>query len=147
MLLTSENTAEGTQLISFTGCFDKYAKDALEAAIARAQEIGCQQIMLNLARLSWIDSSGLGRILLTHYRLQAQGIRVSLIALTPQVREMLELVRIPDIIPIFETSEEALKKPEDKNPKPVPRRTSKGRSSLASRSSLTASASPPANPL
>ncbi len=110
MLLTSENTVKGIQILSFTGCFDKYAKDNLEAAIARAQTIGCHQIILNLARLSWIDSSGLGRILLTHYRLQPQGIRVSLIGPTPQVREMLELVRIPDIIPIFETSEEAMEK-------------------------------------
>ena len=33
MLLTSENTVKGTQLISITGCFDKYAKANLEAAI------------------------------------------------------------------------------------------------------------------
>ena len=128
MLLTSENTAEGTQLISFAGCFDKYAKDNLEVAIEQAQKLGCHQIILNLASLSRIDSSGLGHILLTHYRLQPQGIRVSLIGPTPQVREMLELVHIPDIIPIFDTSEEAMKKQEHGNPKPVPRRATKRRS-------------------
>jgi anti-sigma B factor antagonist len=89
MLLTSENTVKGTQLISITGCFDKYAKANLEAAIEQAQKIGCHQIILNLACLAWIDSTGLGRILLTHYRLQPQGIRVSLINPTPRVREML----------------------------------------------------------
>jgi anti-anti-sigma factor len=147
MLLTSENTVEGTQLISFIGCFDKYAKDKLEAAIARAQTIGCHHIILNLARLSGIDSSGLGRILLTHYRLQPQGIRVSLIGPTPQVREMLELVHITDSIPVFDTSQEAMEKQEHGHSKPVPRRASKRRSSLASRSPIAASATPPANPL
>ncbi len=147
MLLTSENTVKGIQILSFTGCFDKYAKDNLEAAIARAQKIGCHQIILNLARLSWIDSTGLGRILLTYYRLQPQGIRVSLIDPTPRVREMLELVHIPDIIPVFDTSEEAMEKQEHGNSNPVPRRASKRRSSLASRSPIAASATPPANPL
>jgi anti-anti-sigma factor len=132
MLLTSENTVKGTQLISITGCFDKYAKANLEAAIEQAQKIGCHQIILNLSSLSRIDSTGLGHIFLTHYRLQARGIRVSLIDPTPQVREMLELVRIPDIIPIFDTSEEAMEKQEHRNPNPVPRRASKRRSPLAS---------------
>ena len=130
MLLTSENTVKGAQILSFTGRFDKYAKDNLEAAIVRAQEADCHQIILNLACLAWIDSTGLGRILLTHYRLQPQGIRVSLINPTPRVREMLELVRIPDIIPIFDTSEEAMEKQEHRNPNPVPRRASKRRSPL-----------------
>ena len=132
MLLTSENPVTGAQILSFTGRFDKYAKDNLEAAIVRAQETGCHQIILNLACLAWIDSTGLGRILLTHFRVQPQGIRVSLINPTPRVREMLELVRIPDIIPIFDTSEEAMEKQEHRNPNPVPRRASKRRSPLAS---------------
>lgn len=58
-------------------------------------------LVLNLERLAYIDSSGLGVILGRYRGLQRRGGRVSLVGLQPQVRRIMELSGILRIMPEF----------------------------------------------
>ena len=107
-MLVSTRVDKDKVILNLSGRFDKTAKIGLEAAILGAQEIGSRHIILNLANVSWVDSAGLGKIFLTYHHLNRKKVRISIVDPKPQVKELLEMVNIPSIVPIYKTEEEAV---------------------------------------
>ena len=107
-MLVSTHIEKDKVILNLSGRFDKTAKIGLEAAILGAQEIGSRHIILNLTNVSWVDSAGLGKIFLTYHHLNRKKVRISIVNPKPQVKELLEMVNIPSIVPIYETEEEAV---------------------------------------
>lgn len=66
------------------------------------------QILVDLSRLDFVDSSGLGAFLACLRHVQAQGGELKLCGLLPQVRALFELVRMHRLFHIFDTQEAAL---------------------------------------
>ncbi len=93
-------------VITLGACLDREAEHALEAAVYQAQEAQWQHILLNMQDLKTIDSRGLGKLFLTYHHLNRQKIRLSMVGPRPVVREMLEFVNFPRIVPIYESMEE-----------------------------------------
>ena len=67
-------------------------------------------VILNLEKVSFLDSSGCGSILSCLRQLNAKGGDLKVYGLQKSVRSVFELVRIHLIIDIFDTREEALRK-------------------------------------
>lgn len=67
------------------------------------------KIVLDMGRLQFVDSSGLGVILSCLRKANASGGDLKLCKLSKPVRALLELVRMHRIIDIFNDSEEAVK--------------------------------------
>lgn len=67
------------------------------------------KVVLDLSRMRFIDSSGLGAMLSCLRQLSARGGDLKLSGMTAQVRATFELVRMHRIFDIFNTQEEALK--------------------------------------
>ena len=67
-----------------------------------------KRVVFDLSQLQFIDSSGLGAILSCLRKLTASGGDLKLCALTPPVRELVEVTRMHRIFDIFDTSEEAI---------------------------------------
>ncbi len=65
-------------------------------------------LILDLSRLRFIDSSGLGAILSCLRQLSAKGGDLKLCGMTKQVRAVFELVRMHRIFDIYATREGAL---------------------------------------
>jgi len=78
------------KVFTLKGLFDDHAKSEFDLAITCAEEIRCYHIILNLAKVSKIDSAGLGRIILCMQKLRNQGIRLTLLNPAPHVRRLLE---------------------------------------------------------
>jgi anti-sigma B factor antagonist len=69
---------------------------------------GRRQIVLNLAGVSYIDSTGLGELVATHTTMAKQGGQVVLVALTARVQDLLAICRLLTVFDVFDTEAEAL---------------------------------------
>jgi len=67
------------------------------------------KVVLDLSRLRFTDSSGLGSFLSCLRKLNAKGGDLKLCGITRQVRTVIELVRMHRIFDIHETKEEAVR--------------------------------------
>jgi anti-sigma B factor antagonist len=67
------------------------------------------KLVLDMSRLNFVDSSGLGAILSCLRQLSAKGGDLKLCCLTKQVRAAFELVRMHRIFEIYPTREEAVR--------------------------------------
>ena len=104
----SRRFLKDTNVFNLFGNFDFNAKQEFDLAVERAQEVKCSHIIIDLAQVPWIDSSGLGRLFLSFYQLQKKGIRFSIVRPSEQVRELLDMVEIQRLIPVYNSESEAL---------------------------------------
>jgi anti-anti-sigma factor len=93
-------------IITLGACLDAQAEHRLEAAVYQAQEAHGRHILLDLQTLKSIDSRGLGKLFLTYHHLNRQNIRLSMVNPSPMVREMLEFVNFPKLVPIYNSLDE-----------------------------------------
>ena len=68
-----------------------------------------RQIVLNLAGVPYIDSTGLGVLASAYATVARQGGRVVLVSLTARVQDLLAITRLLTIFDSFDTEAEALK--------------------------------------
>ncbi len=89
-----------------------------------------QRVIFDLSRVDFLDSSGLGALVLAHRRLKDGGGDLCLCAPTPAVRAIFDLVCLGKAITITPTREEALESlgalPRLPETAPAPRRHSPG---------------------
>jgi anti-sigma B factor antagonist len=67
------------------------------------------KLILDLSKLRFVDSSGLGAMLSCLRQLSAKGGDLKLCAMSKQVRALFELVRMHRIFDIYGTKEEAVR--------------------------------------
>lgn len=67
------------------------------------------KLVIDLARLRFVDSSGLGALLSCLRQLSAKGGDLKLCGMSKQVRAVFELVRLHRIFDIFATTEDAVR--------------------------------------
>src|SRR5690349_12872201 len=65
-------------------------------------------IVLNLAGVSYIASTGVGELASTHAMVTRQGGRIVLLNLTKRVEDLLALCRLLGVFDVFETEAEAV---------------------------------------
>lgn len=86
-------------------------RDESELLGRRLEELaakGARKVLLNLVELTQIDSSGLAIIVGTCVSLRRQGGELKLLRPCGRVRDVLEVVRLLEIIPSFEDEAEAV---------------------------------------
>lgn len=83
-------------------------REAFKAAIESVRKKGCRHVILNMADVRFVDSSGLGLLALASQNFKlAQG-KMSMLRPQSYVREILGLANIPKLIPVFDNEEDAL---------------------------------------
>jgi anti-sigma B factor antagonist len=97
--------AEG-QVISAVGELDASAVPTLEEAIAGSVEVG-RPLILDLSRLSFIDSCGLWAITTTFTSCRQRGVDLSLRPGPEQVQHVFEVTGLSDVLPFTDLSGEA----------------------------------------
>ena len=73
----------------------------LRAMIDDLLAAGATRIVINLERVNYVDSAGLGALIEMHRKTKAKGGRLVLCNLGPKLRQALEIARLQ---PMFETS-------------------------------------------
>lgn len=96
-------------IISVSGDVDLYSSPEVRKAITRQCKKKVPVIVINLAEVDYMDSSGVATLV---EGLQLTGkykgnFRIA--GLQPAVREVFELARLDRVFPIFENNEQAIK--------------------------------------
>jgi len=86
-----------------------YANRAVfKAFVEKAKQTGCRHLIVNLEQVRFVDSSGLGMLVLVSQNFKLQQAQISILKPQSYVREIMSLANIPRLIPIYESEEEAL---------------------------------------
>lgn len=70
---------------------------------------GSKKIVLNLAQVDFIDSSGLGALVGLHSTAQAQGAKIRLANITKRFHELLLITKLLTVFDVYPSEAEAVK--------------------------------------
>lgn len=88
--------------VALSGELDIASTDRVAEALVEAQPTGSGRLVIDLRRLSFLDSSGLRTLLAAHSRADEGGGRVSLVAGPGPVRQLLDLVQVGEVVEVLE---------------------------------------------
>jgi anti-anti-sigma factor len=98
---------DGVCVLRLQGRFVTGSDAALVSARKSLEEIGVVKAVVDLGAVPYIDSTGLAFIVELHKSLASRGGQLFLASANERVREVLDITRISEIIPLFEDVEEA----------------------------------------
>lgn len=81
---------------------------ALRSAIRELVAEGNQKILLNLAGVRYIDSSGIGELIANYTTVGRTGGRLKLLSLTDKVQDLLVITKLLTVFDVYDSESEAL---------------------------------------
>jgi anti-sigma B factor antagonist len=89
-------------IVSVRGDFDLQVAERVVAELEKVEESGPALLVIDLSRLSFMDSSGMGVIAAAHGRAVEAGRRLVLVRPPYTVRRAFELSRFDDVVTIVD---------------------------------------------
>src|SRR5712691_1504566 len=80
----------------------------LRTFIRRLLEEGKKKILLNLAGVGYIDSSGIGELVSSYTAINKDGGQLKLLNLTQKLRDLLTITKLLTVFDVYDSEEEAL---------------------------------------
>ena len=108
MLQVREQQHHQTKTIALTGPFCRTTTTGIQARILAAQETGCHHIILDFSDVTGIDSTGLGELFLWYHNMRPHHVQISIVKPLPSIRNHLDWAHLSEIVPIYESEEEAV---------------------------------------
>jgi anti-sigma B factor antagonist len=81
---------------------------ALRDAIRKLADGGKQKVLLNLAGVKYIDSSGIGELIANYTTVTRQGGQLKLLNLTERIQNLLVITKLLTVFDTYENEAEAL---------------------------------------
>lgn len=81
---------------------------ALRSAIRRLLEEGKKKILLNLAGVGYIDSSGIGELVSSYTAINKEQGQLKLLNLTQKLQDLLAITKLLTVFDVYEDETEAL---------------------------------------
>ncbi|MCP9492913.1 MAG: STAS domain-containing protein [Pyrinomonadaceae bacterium MAG19_C2-C3] len=81
---------------------------ALRNAIRKLLEEGKKNILLNLAGVSYVDSSGIGELVSSFTSVNKEGGKLKLLKLTQKIQDLLAITKLLTVFDTFEEEQEAI---------------------------------------
>jgi anti-sigma B factor antagonist len=81
---------------------------ALRTAIRRLLEEGKKKILLNLAGVGYIDSSGIGELVSSYTAIGKENGQLKLLNLTQKLQDLLAITKLLTVFDVYESEAEAL---------------------------------------
>ena len=81
---------------------------ALRTAVRRLLEEGKKRILLNLAGVSYIDSSGIGELVSSFTAINKENGQLKLLNLTQKLQDLLAITKLLTVFDVYESEAEAL---------------------------------------
>jgi len=105
---TKERPVPNGMILDLTGDLTFANREQFKTTVEAIREKGCRHLILNMAGVRFVDSSGLGLLALTsqHFTL-SQG-TVSMVQPQSHVREIMTLANITQLIPVYDQEQDAL---------------------------------------
>jgi len=98
----------GSAILRLEGRFDAETAGAFKQAVKDLAAGGAQFVTVDMARVSFLDSSGLSALIAGLKTLRRSSGRLNLAAAGPQARTALRLTLLDKVLPTFETVEDAV---------------------------------------
>ena len=83
------------------------SSSGLRAEIRSLLDAGNAQIVVNLAGVTYIDSSGLGELVSAYATAKTRNAEVKLANLTPRVESVLQVTKLYTVFEVFQSEEDA----------------------------------------
>jgi anti-sigma B factor antagonist len=96
-------------LVDVTGSLTSFEAGALRQAITGLVAIKKKDIVLNLAGLDYLDSSGIGELVRNYLTVIKSGGSMKVVGLSSKVEEILKITQLYKVFPEFPDEETALK--------------------------------------
>lgn len=81
---------------------------ALREAVTEALNTGSKKILINMAAVTTIDSSGVGELVSTYTSVANRGGRLKLLHLPPKVDDILQVTQLITVFEVFDDEDEAV---------------------------------------
>jgi len=81
---------------------------ALRTAVRRMLEEDKKKILLNLAGVGYIDSSGIGELVSSYTAIEKDGGQLKLLNLTEKLQDLLTITKLLTVFDVYESESEAL---------------------------------------
>ena len=81
---------------------------ALRTAVRRLLEEGKKRILLNLAQVSYIDSSGIGELVSSYTAINKEGGQLKLLNLTQKLQDLLTITKLLTVFDVYDAEGDAL---------------------------------------
>ena len=107
-LLTSVRRVGDAVVIDMRGEIDGNGDAAIDAAYAEAAELGGPTIVLNFEAVDYINSTGIAVIVGLLARARRDGRTITACGLVEHYREIFEITRLADFMPIFDDEADAV---------------------------------------
>jgi anti-sigma B factor antagonist len=112
--------AGGVSLLDLSGRLTSFEIGALRDSISRLLKQGRKNIVLNLSRLQYLDSSGIGELAQEYVSVVKRGGQMKVVCLSPKVEEILKITQLYQVFPEFPSEEAAPQSfPESKDSKSI----------------------------
>lgn len=100
-----------TQIVALSGEIDVYTAPELRQRLGETMHDGPPHLVIDLAEVRYIDSSGLSVLLEIHKRAQAERRRASIICAQPQILKLFALTGLDKILHVHATEADAIEVP------------------------------------
>ncbi|OQY10444.1 MAG: hypothetical protein B6I28_01025 [Fusobacteriia bacterium 4572_132] len=100
---------KGIIKIEIDGEVDVYTSIELKKALNEAIDKGAKKMLINLDKVTYMDSSGLGVLVAILKKIRKEQGNLKLLKLTENVKKIFEITRLTKFFEIFEEEEEAIK--------------------------------------
>lgn len=105
--LAQEQMANGVVRIAPEGRLDTFAVPVFETALSEHLDAGKARLIVDLANITYVSSSGLRALLSARRRARAGGGDVVLCNMAPRVREIFEMVGFVSLFGIYASLDDA----------------------------------------
>ena len=105
---TKERSAPNGIVLDLVGDLTYANRELFKAAVEAVRQKGCRHLILNMAEVRFVDSSGLGLLALVAQNFKLAHGRVSMLKPQSYVREIMTLANIPKLIPVYDNEQDAL---------------------------------------
>ena len=95
-------------VVEVSGKLTSLESGALSNSIAQLLKDGHKQILLNLKRLTYLDSSGIGDLVRTYMSVIKRGGEMKVVGLTDKVEEILKITQLYQVFQEFQDERSAL---------------------------------------
>ena len=109
LTLTTDTITTGATVVSAQGRLDLAAAADFRALVADTVEEGHVRVVVDLSRVTFLDSSGIGALISGLRATRQAGGGLSIVGAAAQVRVVLELTKVDQILQSFPDVETALR--------------------------------------
>lgn len=107
-IVESKDLSENVHLVSLEGDIDFLVYPELKKQLLKLIESGKINMIINLEKVNYIDSSGLGAITSAHLKVTSMGGNIKIVSPSTDINKIFDITGLSKVVKIFPSQEMAL---------------------------------------